>query len=991
MPLQLIYTSAPRLLQAGRTGFGTVAAHPGIPSWLVAEIERASQFSRVPGLDAARIVVRHMVFGEGDRVHHVLSRIQDAGADYTGRTNHIAHHFIFTAAEAAKATAHGVTPVDALAFLESHKLWQTSWDGEPRPLGDDTILPVDSIPQTITLPAETYWGALVPGRPECAAILAPGKTSEACWIVYPHGWSDAIVYAMGESLALHSNPWGVSFANNLQPTDNEQQIAWRGIPADSPLLPKAQSSVRPCIDLTNPGALPIQPVPEFVEEARTGSKPLPKPRAAAPSATSVRPDSGDRPAQVIALLSKTNERPRRNPYAFPLAVMVAILVLLLAVGGGIWGYDLYSKNKAISEELAGLRAEIMELVSPIHNVPDLSIFENPGELATLLEFLKEVSNEDTARAEESLTKIKGISSEWNDWRSVCNNLLESKKGQMEKKTLADLYAKASQGDALDDEQWNQFQTLAKKLHPEDEKWGNAVKAVSFLKNPDSDGVSFWMQNRGLPADDLQSTQLLEKVRQEITKIKIKDFNERIAGISAREVFNQELVKLLADWPEGSELQKFLSDFSKSQSAQTDGFKKFNLAMPVFLTTSPSKEVSQNKSENGNIYPNENSLPPIYLIKNENEKLNFHPKEFAKPMNSDRWATTNSLPINWNEIPYQASAWSDSKKAWRFKIDSKESKAYYIINDNMPEGPKIDFIVILLDALNIDIYEYDQIAAVSKYEIQFKNDFLSFLNRLYKKKEINYSIFLKLNYQNDIFKLKNIKTQISEKTKSIALPNLDQVMCDEKSKLDKKLDENSNQIQNLKTNLENKKSEIANFRFEPKELNPWEDFRKLIDKAINANTEKKDFKEFTNIFNQSESHNKVESFLRKYSEIQNKEKFTDALSNFPEEQRNWFFFDGKEWSKESQEKFLKQFDKEKYNIIKTEIENLQKQIKAQNDTKERLKQEEVNLEKLKTDQKATLNFYLEETDTEPFLTTEVTIPFASEKPTDASTPPTPPAL
>jgi hypothetical protein len=47
-----------------------------------------------------------------------------------------------------------------------------------------------------------------------------------------------------------------------------------------------------------------------------------------------------------------------------------------------------------------------------------------------------------------------------------------------------------------------------------------------------------------------------------------------------------------------------------------------------------------------------------------------------------------------------------------------------------------------------------------------------------------------------------------------------------------------------------------------------------------------------------------------------------------------------------------------------------------------------LEKLKTDQKATLNFYLEEADTEPFLTTEVTIPFPfqPELPAVITTPP-----
>jgi hypothetical protein len=103
MAQQLVYTSSPRLLQAGRTGFGTVAMHAGIPSWLQSEIEGFSQFSRLPGLDPSRVILCHTIFGQGDRKHHVFSRIQDCGADYTGRTNHIAHHFIFTAAEIAQA------------------------------------------------------------------------------------------------------------------------------------------------------------------------------------------------------------------------------------------------------------------------------------------------------------------------------------------------------------------------------------------------------------------------------------------------------------------------------------------------------------------------------------------------------------------------------------------------------------------------------------------------------------------------------------------------------------------------------------------------------------------------------------------------------------------------------------------------------------------------------------------------------------------------
>ena len=94
MAWQLIYTSAPRSLEAGRSGFGTVARHRAISPLLVSAIERASQFSRLPGLDAGRVIFCHRIIALAGTRFHVLSSIRDAGADYTGRTNHIAHHVI---------------------------------------------------------------------------------------------------------------------------------------------------------------------------------------------------------------------------------------------------------------------------------------------------------------------------------------------------------------------------------------------------------------------------------------------------------------------------------------------------------------------------------------------------------------------------------------------------------------------------------------------------------------------------------------------------------------------------------------------------------------------------------------------------------------------------------------------------------------------------------------------------------------------------------
>ena len=61
MAWQLIYTSAPRLIEAGRTGFGTVARHRAVSGMLASAVERFSQFARLPGHDPRRVVHAHRI------------------------------------------------------------------------------------------------------------------------------------------------------------------------------------------------------------------------------------------------------------------------------------------------------------------------------------------------------------------------------------------------------------------------------------------------------------------------------------------------------------------------------------------------------------------------------------------------------------------------------------------------------------------------------------------------------------------------------------------------------------------------------------------------------------------------------------------------------------------------------------------------------------------------------------------------------------------
>lgn len=366
MAWQLIYTSSPKLLQAGRTGFGTVAKHTTLRPGVVSELERCSQFSRAEGLDPDRVLFYHRTLSSGGEQYHVLSRVRDDGADYTGRTNHIAHHIVFSASEAAELTAEGITPADAILWLCRQSLWVDSWHNEPCEFGPEQEIPAGNIQASLQLPAR-YWESST-GRAANAAILAPGRVGEACWILHPGDSEARLLPLFGEALLLHPAPWRVSFASDLQPTDRQEEIAWRGITSASPLREAASQSVRPTLDLHDPESLP-PPSPEFTHLAEYGAQepispvqPLPAPSAISAPGSSQEsptpsPSSGERIAVAAHKPSLSRLKSTRSAAASrssapgskaPLVVAL-LLALLLISGAGAYFLTKYNRQVAVGE------------------------------------------------------------------------------------------------------------------------------------------------------------------------------------------------------------------------------------------------------------------------------------------------------------------------------------------------------------------------------------------------------------------------------------------------------------------------------------------------------------------------------------------------------------------------------------------------------------------------------------------------------------------
>ena len=130
MSQELIYTSAPRGIAANGGGFCTVAHDAEMPRLLTMKLERLSAYDFHFDLADSRSKMNpenyvHTRLGAGGEQLSVLSRVAFCGADYSGRTNKIAHHFGLSIAEQMRGG-----PGWMLARMAEKKLFREEWTGQ---------------------------------------------------------------------------------------------------------------------------------------------------------------------------------------------------------------------------------------------------------------------------------------------------------------------------------------------------------------------------------------------------------------------------------------------------------------------------------------------------------------------------------------------------------------------------------------------------------------------------------------------------------------------------------------------------------------------------------------------------------------------------------------------------------------------------------------------------------------------------------------------
>lgn len=269
MPQQLIYTSAPRGVVAGRSGYCTVARSAALREALALQLEKYSYYQHL-SLSGG---TEHPIFAcritdiRGTR-YHVLSRIQDCGLDFTGRTNFVAHHLVFTPDELRSLPA-------APVILRDWPGWVKSWPGEPQLLENEDWGGLAALAGRSMIPAENW--RLATGDAVNGYGLLEARAGASFRV--DDVADETVLGLLAESLALleirdsrrdsRTAAWNHTFTTSLQEQDNPADFRWRCFHSDNPAA--ARFATPDCRALT--AVLPTRLTPEEAAFARTGRQP----------------------------------------------------------------------------------------------------------------------------------------------------------------------------------------------------------------------------------------------------------------------------------------------------------------------------------------------------------------------------------------------------------------------------------------------------------------------------------------------------------------------------------------------------------------------------------------------------------------------------------------------------------------------------------------------------------------------------------------------
>lgn len=270
MAFELIYTSVPRGLKAGSSGFCTVACTKGLPPNVELQLEGLSAYKPYfPHYDENAVnnpvSYSHYIANAGGKKHHILSRICFYGMDYTGRSNKLAHHIVCDSYELC------ATPTDV--FFQPG-LFRSEWapDESPQLFAEQKQI----APYARAFSKAVTWEAYT-GDAGWAGFLARqylDDPAKPVFVIFDPLQHPDILSLVAEALQLLPEDvrQQVSFNTYFNNLPAGMSCAWRFCTPDAAALKDAsRNPAIKIIDLT--GMLPPAGNDELQEAARSGIMP----------------------------------------------------------------------------------------------------------------------------------------------------------------------------------------------------------------------------------------------------------------------------------------------------------------------------------------------------------------------------------------------------------------------------------------------------------------------------------------------------------------------------------------------------------------------------------------------------------------------------------------------------------------------------------------------------------------------------------------------
>ena len=222
MALELIYTSAEAGITPGARGFCTVAASRELPAPLASTLESLSGYRhlfppKTPNAHLNPVACSHLTLPFNGKPTHVVSRIADAGLDYTDRTNKIAHHLVMQRGDLIEA--------GPAAIFGMPNMFVESWNSKP------TIFPnAKSIPAVNVAPAVCKNWAQFGGDPGWGGVLAGSVLQRRpVSIVAAVGMNLLPIFQEAIALLPASRRWDATFSTYYSKLPPGVEALWKGV------------------------------------------------------------------------------------------------------------------------------------------------------------------------------------------------------------------------------------------------------------------------------------------------------------------------------------------------------------------------------------------------------------------------------------------------------------------------------------------------------------------------------------------------------------------------------------------------------------------------------------------------------------------------------------------------------------------------------------------------------------------------------------------